>query len=262
MPANKYTSLSETVLRNVTDLPMVALRICCVIHQTYKRICILARIELVIFDCDGVLVDSELLSAEVLKSLMAEFGMPISWEIFCADFLGRSFSAAADRMAVRFGKPLPPTFQVIYRQRLLAHMRGRLKAMTGVEGVLASLRVPFCLATSSSPQRLAVTLEETGLGHWFQDRKFTASEVAQGKPAPDLFFHAADKMGIARERCLIIEDSEMGVRAGLAAGATVWHFTGGSHMNAGAKLPQELTTHRVLDSMAALHQAFIEIGVS
>jgi HAD superfamily hydrolase (TIGR01509 family) len=218
--------------------------------------------QLIIFDCDGVLVDSEMLSAAVLMGMMQESGLPITWDMFCADFLGRSFASAAARTEKRFGTSLPEDFQKRYRSRLLQHMRGRLQAMPGVQAVLINLRTPYCLATSSSPERLAVTLEETALEPWFQGKKFTASEVQNGKPAPDLFLHAALQMGVPPEHCLVIEDSEMGMRGAIAAGMEVWHFAGGAHINAGVALPPDLQECRALDSMTALHQAFVEIGVS
>ncbi len=217
---------------------------------------------LVIFDCDGVLVDSEMLSAGVLMAMMAEVGFPITEDIFRHDFLGRSFASAATRTLERFGSPMPADFQIRYRTRLLQKLRGNLQRMAGVESVLAGLRVPFCLATSSSPERLAVTMSETGLGKWFEGRSFTASLVTNGKPAPDLFLLATSKMGFTPDQCVVIEDSEIGVRAGIAANMEVWHFTGGSHMKAGISLPEVVKPHRVLDSMAGVHQAFCEMGIS
>lgn len=217
---------------------------------------------LVIFDCDGVLVDSEMLSAGVLMAMMAEEGFPLSEEAFRADFLGRSFAAAAARARERFGRPLPDDFEQRYRDRLFARLASDLKPMPGAVSVLKAMAVPFCLATSSSPRRLALSLGATGLERHFAGRCFTASEVARGKPAPDLFLHAAARMGAEPRHCLVIEDSEMGVRAGLAAGMQVWHFTGGCHVAAGYRLPEGLLPHRVATSMPALGRAFTELGLS
>ena len=114
-------------------------------------------IELVIFDCDGVLVDSEMLSAGVLMGMMTDEGFPLSEEAFRSDFLGRSFAAAALRARERFGRPLPDDFESRYRDRLFATLEAELKPMPGVVHVLAGLQVPFCLATSSSPRRLALS---------------------------------------------------------------------------------------------------------
>lgn len=217
---------------------------------------------LVIFDCDGVLVDSEMLSAGVLMGMMTEEGYPLTEDAFRADFLGRSFAAAALRARERFGRPLPEDFESRYRDRLFATLEAELKPMAGVAQVLEALRVPFCLATSSSPRRLALSLGASGLAHFFEGRCFTASEVQKGKPAPDLFLHAAANMGVVPERCLVIEDSELGVRAGLAAGMEVWHFTGGCHMQAGYRLPDTVTPHRVVAGMAELGAGFRDLGLS
>jgi HAD superfamily hydrolase (TIGR01509 family) len=219
-------------------------------------------IDLVIFDCDGVLVDSEMLSAGVLMAMMAEEGFPLSEEAFRSDFLGRSFSAAALRARERFGRPLPEDFEGRYRDRLFARLAAELKPMAGVAQVLAALSVPFCLATSSSPRRLALSLQSAGLASFFEGRCFTASQVQRGKPAPDLFLFAAAQMGAAPARCLVIEDSELGVRAGLAAGMTVWHFAGGCHVLAGYRLPAELRPHRAVAEMRELGLALHELGLS
>lgn len=210
------------------------------------------RLEAVIFDCDGVLVDSEMLSAGVLMGMMAEIGLPITFDIFRSDFLGRSFASAAALAESRFGRPMPDDFQLRYRDRLLERMRAELKPMPGIEAVLAALTAPFWLATSSSPQRLAVSLHVTGLQRFFDKRTTTASEVARGKPEPDLFLRAASLLGVPPERCVVIEDSEMGVRAAQAAGMEVWHFAGGAHVKAGYALPPALVPDLVLADTAAL----------
>ncbi len=217
---------------------------------------------LVIFDCDGVLVDSEMLSAGVLMAMMDEAGFPLSEDAFRSDFLGRSFAAAAARVNERFGRPLPEDFEARYRDRLFAKLAAELQPMPGVVRVLEDLRVPFCLATSSSPRRLALTLRSTSLERFFEGRAFTASEVQRGKPAPDLFLHAAAKMGAAPETCLVIEDSELGVRAGLAAGMAVWHFAGGCHVRSGYVLPAQLVPQRVVSGMDELGGALRQLGLS
>ena len=217
--------------------------------------------DLVIFDCDGVLVDSEMLSAKVLMGMMEEEGLPITVEIFRTDFLGRSFANAAERAGKRFGRPLPPDFQERYRSRLLAEMARSLQAMSGVQDVLANMRLPFCLATSSSPQRLALSLSVSGLERYFHGLCTTASEVKNGKPAPDVFLLAAERMGVLPQRCLVLEDSEMGVRAAHAADMHVWHFAGGAHIKAGYELPADIAVDSVIPDMATLRQQFVASGV-
>jgi HAD superfamily hydrolase (TIGR01509 family) len=216
----------------------------------------------VIFDCDGVLVDSEGLSADVLMNMMAEIGLPISDDNFRTDFLGRSFASAAARVLQRFGRPVPEGFQERYRERLLARMRECLNPMEGVHRVLSALRLPSWLATSSSPQRLAVSLEVTGLAPFFEGRCSTASEVSHGKPAPDLFLLAARRMSADPAHCLVLEDSEMGVLAARAAGMTVWHFRGGVHVKGGYDLPHGLVADRQVRDMAELGRIFAQSGLS
>ncbi len=219
------------------------------------------EIKLVIFDCDGVLVDSEMLSAELLMNMLADVDMAIDWPVFCADFLGRSFAVASDRMAKRFGRALPNDFQMRYRENLLGTMQASLKAMPDVEPALKGLQVPCAVATSSSPERVAVSLSSTGLSSYFEHACFTASEVKNGKPAPDLFLHVAAKFNVPPAQCLVIEDSEMGLRAGNAAGMVTWHFTGGSHFARRITIPDEVAFQRRIASMVELQLALRDAGV-
>jgi HAD superfamily hydrolase (TIGR01509 family) len=214
----------------------------------------------VIFDCDGVLVDSEVLSARVLKTLMYEFGFEITEEVFRADFLGRSFASASARASHRFGKPMPDNIQLIYRNRLLAEMRISLTAIDGVHDTLTAMIVGYCLATSSSPERLATSLEVTGLQRFFAGRCCTSSEVKHGKPAPDLFYLAAERMGAKPENCLVIEDSLMGVEAAQAAGMQVWQFVGGSHMQVADQAMLSQNVPHVGD-MKSLRSALGRLGL-
>ncbi len=215
----------------------------------------------IIFDCDGVLVDSEMLSAGVLMGMMAEIGLPITDDIFRTDFLGRSFASAAVRVAERFGRAMPDDFQLQYRARLLAKMRTDLKPMPGVASLMSAVRVPYWLATSSSPARLVVSLATTGLDRWFDNRCSTVAEVVHGKPAPDLPLLAASRLNVAPANCLVIEDSEMGILAAQAAGMTVWHFTGGAHFANGYRLPRSVIPDRVVASMAELQDEFTALNL-
>jgi HAD superfamily hydrolase (TIGR01509 family) len=212
------------------------------------------RFDLVIFDCDGVLVDSEMLSAGVLMQMMGEIGLPITETIFRTDFLGRSFASASARAEARFGKPMPDGIQQQYRDRLLREMHNHLLPMPGVVTVLKNLSAPYCLATGSSPQRLATSLGVTQLAVFFEGRCSTASEVAYGKPAPDLFLLAAERMKAQPEKCLVIEDSLTGVEAGLAANMQVWRFMGGSHICADDQAATPSSVRKIAD-MATLHSA-------
>ncbi len=211
--------------------------------------------DLVIFDCDGVLVDSEVISARMLISELASYGVAIDMAFVTRQFLGRSYPTVLREVRETFGVTLPDRFEADYRARLLASFQRELVVMPGVADAIARLRVPYCLATSSSSERLATSLGLVGLTQAFAGRGFTASEVARGKPAPDLFLHAAARMGANPARCLVIEDSLTGIRAGLAAGMQVWRFTGGSHLR-GQDLttPPDATPHATFDDFTTLTQ--------
>lgn len=187
------------------------------------------RFELVIFDCDGVLIDSEGLSAQVLTENLKEEGVVVDLDYFRTHLLGRSFATVVQAIHRGFGVALPQDFEARYISSLLAGFEHDLRTTEGIFEVLDSISTRFCVATSSSPRRVAKSLEVVGLSARFRDAVFTASEVENGKPAPDLFLHAAAKMGVDPARCLVIEDSLPGVEAGLAAGMDVVRFLGGAH---------------------------------
>ncbi len=193
----------------------------------------LDKISLVIFDCDGVLVDSEYLSAQVLVDTFADIGVNIDLKFVFKHFLGHSFSDVAAKFARLHGTGVSDSFETDYRTRLLHRFRSELKAMPFVVDVLANLAVPFCVATGSSPLRASRSLEITNLAASVVDRVFTTSMVTRGKPAPDVFLHAAAQMGVLPAECVVIEDSVTGIEGGLAAGMTVWQFTGGCHCRMG-----------------------------
>jgi HAD superfamily hydrolase (TIGR01509 family) len=210
--------------------------------------------DLVIFDCDGVLIDSEIISARMLIAELALLGVDIDLDYVARNFLGRSYPTVMAQIRQEFRLDLPPVFEDRYRDRLLEAFRRDLKIMPGVLEVLDQLAVPFCVATSSSPRRVAMSLQLTGLTGRTLGRVYTASQVARGKPAPDLFLFAAAEMGQAPARTLVIEDSLTGVRAALAAGMTVWRFAGGSHFRqavGGPETPANLPLHRQFDDFAA-----------
>lgn len=190
---------------------------------------IMTDIRLVIFDFDGVLVDSEVISARMLVAELALHGVEIDLPYVARHFLGRSYPVVLHQIRQEFGIVLPEGFEADYRARLVEAFRHELRVMPGARETVEALRLPYALATSSSPARLMRSLEITGLAPLFEGRITTASEVANGKPAPDLPLLAAAKAGVRPEHCLLIEDSLAGIRAGLAAGMQVWHFTGGSH---------------------------------
>ncbi len=217
--------------------------------------------DLVIFDCDGVLVDSEMLSARVLMQQLAELGIDLTADQFRKEFLGRSFASAALQLKVRTGRDLPANFAPDYFVKLNALFATDLKPMAGVEAVLAELAVPHCVASGSIPPRLDFSLKVCGLDTHFGPHVYSAAAVKNAKPAPDLFLHAAAVHGVEPARCLVLEDSEMGVRAARAASMTVWHFAGGSHIKAGQVLPADLVVDRVVGNMAEVLRLFRRAGL-
>ena len=186
--------------------------------------------ELIIFDCDGVLIDSEIISAQMLVAELAPFGVQIDLDYVARHFLGRSYPTVLRQIRNEFGLDLPEDFEARYRDRLLAAFETGLQVMPGIPALLEQLALPWCVATSSSRPRAERSLEISGLSERVGGRLYTASQVERAKPAPDLFLLAAREMGVPPARCLVIEDSLNGIRAGLAAGMEVWRFTGGSHL--------------------------------
>lgn len=188
----------------------------------------LAKADLVIFDCDGVLVDSEVLSCECLSEALAQYGIVLSQDEVLERFLGRSAAAVLDHY--RDERRLIPENFLAKLKALVAHrFRRSLQPIPGVTSLLSSLQTPFCVASSSDLDRVVLSLALTGLAPHFGDRMFTSQMVAHGKPAPDLFLYAAAQMNTVPVRTLVIEDSVSGVTAAKAAGMTVWGFVGGSH---------------------------------
>jgi len=185
---------------------------------------------LVIFDCDGVLIDSEVLSMQVWQQLLARFDIAISIEYFVDNFLGKSMQHVEYQIQHDFGLTVTQEITDQFHTRLNQSFSENLRPTLGIEALLSKLNVPYCLATSSSPERTAHALSCTGLSPYFSNNLFTRSLVKRGKPAPDLFLYAAEKMGFTPKQCIVIEDSAAGIEAGLAANMQVIHYTGGSHL--------------------------------
>lgn len=190
----------------------------------------MAPIKLVIFDCDGVLVDSEPLAMRVLLELIAEQGIAVAPDVAFRSYLGRSLASISASLNQSHGAHLSEASVNGMRDRLFALYRRELKPTRWVSEVLAGLELPFCVASSSQPERIRLSLELTGLLPRFEGRIYSATMVPNGKPAPDLFLHAAREMGIAPENCLVIEDSPAGILAARAAGMRVFAYVGGSHI--------------------------------
>ncbi|MFF7264986.1 HAD family hydrolase [Streptomyces sp. NPDC008159] len=187
------------------------------------------RYDLVIFDNDGVLVDSEPISNRHLAAYLTELGHPTSYEESIRDYMGSAMHRVHELIHERTGRRLPDDFDEVFHTRVFAAFERELAPVDGVFDVLEKLvaeGVPYCVASSGSHERIRVGHRTTGLDRWFGDGLvFSAQDVGRGKPAPDLFLHAAERMGVAPERCAVVEDSPLGVRAGLAARMDVYGFT-------------------------------------
>jgi len=194
----------------------------------------MARPGLVIFDCDGVLVDSEPLSMRVLLEAIAGHGIELDAETGYARFLGRSLASICRDLTEAYGVTLDAAALAELRRRLHATFEAELQPVPGIARtlqLLASERpaLPFCVASSSQPERIELSLRVTGLWPHFAGRLFSATMVTRGKPAPDLFQHAARAMGQSPAATLVVEDSPVGIGAAKAAGMRVAGFLGGSH---------------------------------
>lgn len=186
----------------------------------------MSRFDLVIFDNDGVLVDSEGHANQILSDLLNESGWAVNMtrEESVALFLGRSLPAIRQLIESRLGHALPGDFEERYHARLFEVFDMELTAVPGVEDALERIRVPTCVASSGTHERIRRALAATGLLPRFEGRIFSAEDVVRGKPAPDLFLHAARRLGVAPSRCAIVEDSPLGVDAANAAGMVAFGF--------------------------------------
>jgi HAD superfamily hydrolase (TIGR01509 family) len=190
------------------------------------RSAIVARFELVIFDCDGVVVDSERLVHEVFARFIRGLGADLSAERMNELFLGRRLADCLAIVEGITGRPASPDALDRYREERDRVLREHVQPVAGVRDVLEGLAVPYCIASSGDHAKMQATLGATGLLPLFDGRIYSATEVARGKPAPDVFLLAAERMGVAPARAAVIEDSVNGVRAGHAAGMTVFGFAG------------------------------------
>jgi HAD superfamily hydrolase (TIGR01509 family) len=184
---------------------------------------------LLIFDCDGVLVDSEVLAHDTLREMMASLGRPMTMDEAVREFAGGSLADTIATVGRLLGRPLPPDIGEHFGQLLLERFRRELKPMPGVRDAILALPFSRAVASSSTPERLRLSLEVTRLAPLFGEHVFSAVQVARGKPAPDLYLLTARTLGEPPERCIVIEDTTRGVAAGHAAGARVIGFAGGGH---------------------------------
>jgi HAD superfamily hydrolase (TIGR01509 family) len=188
---------------------------------------------LVIFDCDGVLVDSELIGCRVEAEALTRAGFRVTPEEILERFTGVTSSETFRTLEQEQGRRLPEGFAQHVGAAIREAFARELQAIAGIHAALERITLPVCVASSSSPARLGHSLRLVRLFERFTPHIFSAHAVRRGKPAPDLFLHAAERMRMPPARCLVIEDSVFGVHAGVAAGMRVLGFTGGSHCSPG-----------------------------
>lgn len=213
--------------------------------------------ELVIFDCDGVLVDSEPISLRLLVDVLAEAGVPLDADEVHRRFLGRSLATTRAMVETEYGFAVTDVALAAMRTRLYEAFRAELQPTPHIAGTLDALdglAIPYCVASSSQPERIELSLTVTGLWARFAGRAFSATMVRHGKPAPDLFLHAAATMGYSPSGCLVVEDSPAGIEAARAAGMRVVAYTGGSHAGTDHHLAEitALGADAVIDDMREL----------
>ena len=186
----------------------------------------------VIFDCDGVLIDSEIISIRNDAAALATLGIELTFDEVVDRYVGRSEASIQQAVAEEFGVRPDEAFWTELRDQTRQDLAAEVSAVPGIQGLVAGLRLPYCLASSSTHERLRVALGTAGLLPLFGDElRFSAEDVPRGKPAPDLFLHAAATIGVPPAGCVVVEDSPYGVQAAVAAGMRPLGFLGGGHTN-------------------------------
>lgn len=192
----------------------------------------MSRWQLVIFDCDGVLVDSEPMVNRIFAEMLTEIGLPITYEETVQKFVGKSLADCLKIVERSLGRPIPANFVKRFKEREIAALNRELQPIPGIASVLDQLTVPKCVASNSSPRHIHLVLQLTELFHHFDGKLFSAAQVERAKPFPDLYLHAARQMGADPQACVVIEDSVPGVQAGCAAGMTVLGYAQRSNRQA------------------------------
>lgn len=210
--------------------------------------------DLIIFDCDGVLVDSELLASEVLSEELAEHGVDVTPRECRERFTGASLLRVKEMVFQASGIELPTDFEQRVRRKDRDVFEERLQMMPDMDETLNMLTTPFCIASSGRLEKINHSLELTGLDKFFpSEHCFSAEMVEHGKPAPDLFLHAAKQMNVDPKRCLVIEDSPLGIKGAKEAQMGVFGFAGGSHAGPGFRAMLELASVEIVfEEMYAL----------
>jgi len=220
-------------------------------------------IDLVIFDCDGVLVDSEVISCRAHAETLTRHGYPITPDQFLDRFLGMSDREARLSIEAEIGCKLPDDFEALMNRAALERYARDLRPITHVDGAIDAIGLLKCVASSGTPEKIRHGLTCAGLLDRLAPHIFSATQVTRGKPAPDLFLFAAKQMRSPPVRCLVVEDSVPGVTGARAAGMTVLGFHGGSHCRAGHEATLRAAgAHRAIDDMRQLPMLLGKIGAN
>ena len=189
------------------------------------------NIELIIFDCDGVLIDSEIISAQVISKQFNKIGIAIDTEYVQNNFIGQSYSKTKAHVLENFNVKLADNFEEEYRNELLKVFDNELKIIPGIENILKKLNIAKCVATSSSFNRATSSLKTVGIHEYLKDNIHSAYNLGpRGKPEPDIYLQCAKKFEVEPKNVLVIEDSLIGIQGAKKANMKVWHFTGASHL--------------------------------
>ncbi|MFG2989572.1 HAD family hydrolase [Streptomyces sp. NPDC048257] len=200
-------------------------------------------IELVIFDCDGVLVDTERIALPLQVALGAELGWPLTEAEVMDRFIGRSTASIHEDIAARVGEETAALWRVRFEELHRDAVDTGLSAVEGLPEALGAITLPTCVASSGSHEKMRHTLGRTGLYEHFEGRIYSATEVSRGKPAPDLFLYAAQRMGVDPAACMVVEDSRPGVEAARAAGMRALGYAGGLTPAARLEGPDTVVFH-------------------
>lgn len=207
--------------------------------------------ELVIFDCDGVLVDSERPANEVFRQMLNELGLSLSLEDMFDHFVGLSLPQCMNVVAEMLGTAPPADFLQNLTQRTTAVL-STVQPVAGVPDLLHKIALPYCVASNGEPEHVRLSLQVANLLHHIGDRVFCASEVGRPKPAPDVYLHAAAAFNVLPSACAVVEDTPTGVQAGVSAGMHVFGFVGSTS----EKRLREAGAHTIISEMAELEEHF------
>ncbi len=182
------------------------------------------NVDLIIFDCDGVLVDSERLTNTVFAEMLNELGLAVTLEDMFERFVGHSMTYCLDLSEKLLQRPIPDHFEQEFHERTAIAYQKHLQPVPGIVDLLQTLDIPYCVASNSTHQEMQTTLGITHLLDYFEGKRFSVSDVARGKPYPDVYLYAAEQMGVVPNRCVVVEDTPTGTKAAVSAGMKVYGY--------------------------------------